>query len=323
MAKEVPGTVETSGAAHRSTVIVTRPKEDATPLIESLRERGHAVVAFPVLGIEPVDDARALAATMARIPAYRLVVFVSPNAIRHALAYRTESWPREVMIAVMGPGSVAALEGLGIGAPEVEVLSPSDSHRPLPDASGTAGPHRRAGRDSGAPRDLPTPVPAFDTEAIDKAGHAPSLRRFDSEALLATLEATLGTQAGFDGRVLIVRGNGGRAWFADQLRERGIAVDEIESYRRVRPTPDPVAVAALRRLFSDHADAIFIVTSSEGLANLVAMVEAALGSAAREWLFNQLIVASHARIAEQARRMGFSKLKSAAPGDEGMVAAIE
>ena len=107
------------------------------------------------------------------------------------------------------------------------------------------------------------------------------------------------------------------------MRERGIAVDEIESYRRVRPTPDPVAAAALRRLFSDDADAIFIVTSSEGLANLVAMVEVVLGSAAREWLFSQLIVASHARIVEKARRMGFSKLRSAAPGDRGIVAAIE
>ena len=297
MDKEITGTADTAGAAQRSTVIVTRPKEDAAPLIELLRERGHAVIAFPVLGIEPVDDARALAARMARVAAYRLVVFVSPNAIRHALAYRTEAWPRDVTVGAMGPGSVATLATLGIRAPAVEVVSPPDFPPPPPDTSGPAG-HNRA-------------------------GDARSLRRFDSEALLAALDAKLGLRAGFGGRVLIVRGNGGRAWFADRLRERGIAVDEIESYRRELPAPDPVAVAALKRLFANDAHAIFIVTSSEGLANLVAMVETALGAVARKWLFNQMIVASHARIAEKARRTGFFSLRCAAPGDRGLVAAIE
>lgn len=291
-----------AGAAHRSTVVVTRPGEDAVPLIELLRERGHAVVAFPVLAIGSVEDQRTLAATMACISAYRLVLFVSPNAIRHALAHRTQAWPREVTIAVMGPGSVAALAALGIGAPEVEVVSPS-------------GPHR--------PQAAVLPGPSHGSAAPGSAGDEPAFRRFDSEALLATLEERLGLDAGFDGRVLIVRGNGGRPWMADRLRERGIAVDEIESYRRMRPTPDRVAAAELRRLSGADADAIFVVTSSEGLGNLAAMVEAVLGSAGREWLFKQTIVASHARIAEKARRLGFSKLKLAAPGDRGIVAAIE
>ena len=288
---------ETAETAHRSTVVVTRPTDDAAPLIDLLRDRGHEVVAFPVLGIEPVDDTRMLAATMARIADYRLVVFVSPNAIRQAIAHRTVPWPTDVTIAVMGPGSVAALEALGIAAPDVRVLSPQTNH-----------PHND---------------PPVEREAVDAAGNSPALRRYDSEALLATLEATMGMDAGFDGRVLIVRGNGGRAWFADRLRERGIAVDEIQSYRRVRPEPDEASASRLRQLFRDDADAVFIVTSSEGLTNLVAMVEGVIGSEARAWLFNTRIVATHARIAEKARRAGFSKILSADTGDRGIVAAIE
>ena len=295
-------TSDTTGKARRSTVIVTRPREDASPLIERLRERGHQIIAFPVLAIEPVADARALAATMACISGYRLVIFVSPNAIRRALAHRTQPWPREVTIAVMGPGSVAELAALGVGAPQVQVVAPPGA--PRSQAAASRGPARAS--------EAPGPV-----------GDGLALQRFDSEALLATLDQKLGLDAGFDGRVLIVRGNGGRPWMADRLRERGIAVDEIESYRRVRPIPDRVAAAALRRLVGDDADAIFIVTSSEGLGNLVAMIDALLGSAGAEWLFKQTIVASHARIAEKALRMGFSKLKSAAPGDRGLVAAIE
>ncbi len=288
-----------AATAQRSTVIVTRPAQDAAPLIDLLRERGHEVIAFPVLGIEPVADAGALAVTMARIEDYRLVVFVSPNAIRHALAHRSDAWPRDVTIAVMGPGSVAALQDLGITAPDVRIVSPADAR----------GEHAVAA-------DPPSSVSS-------------SLRRYDSEALLAALDAAIGLHAGFEGRVLIVRGNGGRTWFADRLRERGIAVDEIESYRRVMPEPDAASSSALRRLFLDDAHAAFIVTSSEGLLNLVAMVEAVLHpdaaelAQARAWLFRQRIVAPHARIAEKARRMGFSTISLAAPDVSGIVAAIE
>ena len=289
--------------ARRSTVIVTRPKGDAAPLIEMLRDRGHEVVAFPVLGIEPVDDAQALAAAMARIDRYRLVVFVSPNAIRHAVALRTQAWPHAVAVAAMGPGSVAALDALGIASPAIRVVSPADS--PVEQVMSAD-----AGSDAGADA-------------------APSLRRYDSEALLAALDATLGLRRGFEGRVLIVRGNGGRAWFADRLRERGIAVDEVESYRRVRPEPDAASAAALRRLYRDDAPAIFIVTSSEGLSNLVAMLEVLLASEghevaqARQWLLKQRIVAPHARIAEKARRAGFCDVSLAESGDSGIAAAIE
>ncbi len=290
---------DTAASAQRSTVVVTRPAQDAAPLIEMLRERGHEVVAFPVLGIEPVADARALAARMARIEDYRLVAFVSPNAIRHALAHRSDAWPRGVTIAVMGPGSVAVLDDLGITSSDVRIVSPADArseHTVAEDA-------------------LPS--------ATSSSG------RYDSEALLVALDSAIGLHAGFEGRVLIIRGNAGRAWFADRLRERGIAVDEIESYRRVMPAPDAASSSALRRLFRTDARATFIVTSSEALLNLVAMVATVLephasdAPQARAWLFRQRIVAPHARIAEKARRMGFSMISLAAPGVSGVVAAIE
>jgi uroporphyrinogen III methyltransferase/synthase len=276
-------------------VIVTRPAGDAMPLIDLLREQGREVIAFPVLGIEPVDDATRLSETMARLSDYRLVVFVSPNAIRHAIAHLRGPWPRDVTIAVMGPGSIAALGALGITAPDVRIVSPADG-------AGVQG---------------------------DASDAAASLRRYDSEALLAALDRTLALHAGFDGRVLIVRGNGGRAWFADRLRERGIAADEVESYRRVKPDPDAASTIALRRLFREDREAIFVVTSSEGLTNLIAMVEGVLeadgspGHAVRDWVLGCPLVAPHARIAEKARRMGFSKAVLAEPGDAGIAATIE
>lgn len=274
----------------QATVIVTRPAQDAQFLIDALRARGRTVLPLPVIAIRPVDDPSALARTMARITDYRLVVFVSPNAIRQALAHRSGAWPRDVTIGVMGPGSVATLAASGIAAPGNEVVAPAPSGGP-----------------GGIRND-----------------------RFDSEALFATLDATLGLSHDFEGRVLIVRGNGGRAWFADRLQSLGIAVDEVEAYRRVCPEVDAVASLALTRLFTARLPAVFVVTSSEGVGNLMSIVERAIarGAAAssqdvESWLFGMPIVASHRRIAETARRAGFSRVALCGPGDVGVLAAIE
>ncbi len=265
----------------RATLFVTRPAGDAHALIEALRRRKRSVVALPVLGIEPVDDASELDRTMARVGDYRLVVFVSPNAIRQALAHRVGPWPPEVAIGVMGPGSVAALRTLGIAQPAHRIVSPS----PVETAQSTNA-------------------------------------RFDSEALFAALDAALQLTREFAGRVLILRGNGGRAWFADRLRGVGIAVDEVEAYRRVRPVVAPEAAAALHDLAASRSPAIFVVTSSEGVANLIALVDDAVVDG-REWLLGCTVLAPHARIGEQARAWGFTRIALCAPGDAGIVAAIE
>lgn len=270
-----------------STIVVTRPLDDAATLAGALRHRGHDVVVFPVLGIEPVDDPEPLDNALARLADYGLVVFVSPNAIRHAVARLPGAWPHAVAIGVMGPGSVAALAALGIAAPARTVVSPRD------------------GMVSGDPTGP----------------------RFDSEALVAALGPAIGLGQGFAGRVLIVRGNGGRAWLGERLRALGLAVDEVESYRRTQP-PVPVDAAdGLRRLFADDGEATFVVTSSEGLDHLVTMVvDGVLAgvdtSRASAWLHRQPIVAPHARIAEKARSLGFTDVSLTGPGDAGITAAI-
>ncbi len=285
----VPGASTSQGIDPRPTLIVTRPAQDARALIAALRARGRDVVALPVIAIEAAADPSTLATTMAHVEDYRLVVFVSPNAIRQALAQRVDEWPIAVPIGVMGPGSVETLKALGIAGPTHRVIDPRVSTRP------------------------------------DAAGD-----RFDSEALFAALDDALGLSRDFEGRVLILRGNGGRAWFAERLRSLGIAVDEVAAYRRVRPDADADAAERLRRLFAARDRPVFIVTSSEGIANLLAIVERALaddGSApladVRSWLLGCRLLAPHRRIAEKAHETGFSEVSVCAPGDAGILAAIE
>lgn len=88
-------------------VLVTRPEHQSSDLVEAITACGGSVVLFPVLQIEPrdslsvVDDASAL-----HDP--DIVVFVSPNAVRHGLAYAGAA-----QIAVIGPATARAIEAAG------------------------------------------------------------------------------------------------------------------------------------------------------------------------------------------------------------------
>ena len=279
----IPGRVDPD-----ATLVVTRPEDDARALVDALRARGRDVVLLPVLAIRPADDEAALVRAMADVPDYRLVVFVSPNAIRHGLARRPAPWPERTAIGVMGPGSVEALAVHGLLAPAYRIVAPAGADR--------------AGGDGD----------------------------FDSEALYRALEAAIGIGPGFGGRVLLVRGQGGRGWLADRLRSMNIAVDEVEAYRRVRPRASAEAASRLRGLFDAGRSPVFVVTSSEGVGHLQTIVEEAVAgdrpddsAAVREWLLDATILAPHRRIAETARAMLFRHIVMCAPGNRGIVAAIE
>ncbi len=106
--------------------------------------------------------------------------------------------------------------------------------------------------------------------ALQERGLAPDLvpaDRYDSEALLALPEFQESAVSGQ--RVLILRGEGGRELLADTLYARGAEVEYAEVYRRVRPGIDPGKL--LEPLAKGEVDVI-IVTSGEGLRNLLDMV---------------------------------------------------
>ncbi len=139
---------------------------------------------------------------------------------------------------------------------------------------------------------------------------APS-ERFDSEGLLdlPELKQVEGK------RVVIFRGEGGRELLGETLAARGAAVEYAECYRRGRPHADAAPLLAWcgRR----ELDA-FTVTSSEGLANLHAM----LGEAGRRCLEDTPLFAPHERIAAAARALGVRTVVLTGPGDEGLIAGL-
>jgi uroporphyrinogen-III synthase len=129
-------------------------------------------------------------------------------------------------------------------------------------------------------------------------------RSADSEGLLASPEL----QAMAGQRVLIVRGEGGRAFLGDSLRSRGATVEYAECYRRAGPPQDATALLASWR--AGAVDGL-TVSSAEALDNLMALESG--------WLERVPLFVPHARVAEHARHRGAREVVLAGPSDADMI----
>lgn len=245
-------------------LIVTRPAAQAVDWIRQFSALGLAAHALPLIRIEPAADPAPLIAAWQRLSSYRLVMFVSSNAVDHffAAGVGVAVWPGEVRAGATGPGTSSALRRAGVPPPLLVE----------PDA------------DSG---------------------------QFDSEALWAQLQAM--PWAGR--RALVVRGEGGRDWLADVLREHGAHVDFVVAYRRVAPQLDPAGQHLLAAALRGPAAHLWLFSSSEAVANLRTLVPDA------DWS-RSLALASHPRVAQAARGLGFGDVRVAAPSVQAVVHCV-
>ena len=137
---------------------------------------------------------------------------------------------------------------------------------------------------------------------------------FNSEALLAlpALQQVKGQ------RIIILRGEDGRALLGDTLSERGAEVSYANLYRRVQPEVD---AATIKQLVEHTAVDIIVTTSGEGLENLCAM----LGETYRAWLCRLPLVVVHQRLCDRARQLGFTAevLIAREPADEAILECIQ
>lgn len=118
--------------------------------------------------------------------------------------------------------------------------------------------------------------------------------RFDSEALWAAC-----ADQGWTGRdVWIVRGQGGRDWFASTLAAQGARVHPVAAYVRGAPGWSDEARALCARALAAPAGWAWHFSSSEAIGRLAA----ARGGAS---LGDAVALATHPRIAESARAAGF------------------
>ncbi|MBU3630634.1 uroporphyrinogen-III synthase [Polynucleobacter sp. AP-Melu-500A-A1] len=137
--------------------------------------------------------------------------------------------------------------------------------------------------------------------------------RWDSEGLWQELQSLGWNWQGK--RVIIFKGEGGRDWMADTLKNAGAQVDEISSYTRVPLDIDNPAWDSIHKL--DFSKSLWLLTSSEAVRYL--------GSVIQDQFTQNFSSASalcpHHNIADAADEIGFGEVFTTEPGDESLVKA--
>lgn len=106
-------------------LLVTRPREQAVALVRAIEAAGGTARVLPTLEIGPVADSLPLDAALASLTQYGLVIFVSANAVREALArcaaLGLPGLDRIALAAAPGPATAAALTASGVAEVVVPV----------------------------------------------------------------------------------------------------------------------------------------------------------------------------------------------------------
>jgi uroporphyrinogen-III synthase len=95
---------------------VTRPRDQAGPLVRRLEDLGHEVVECPLIEIEPLSEPVA-------VEGYEWVVVTSPNGARELVSRASGDLP---MVAAVGPGTAETLRELGVEPAFVPRVSSQD-----------------------------------------------------------------------------------------------------------------------------------------------------------------------------------------------------
>jgi len=175
-------------------------------------------------------------------------------------------------------------------------LRPPGSAWPAHVLAGSTGPGTSAAlREAGVPQ----------AALIEPLGEV-----FDSEALWERLRLR-----DWQGRrVLVVRGEGGRDWLAEQLGRCGARVEFVAAYRRGLPRLDAAAQALLDAALAVPQQHLWSFSSSQAVAHLRQLRPAANWSGCAA-------VAPHPRIAEALRCLGFGQVRLVAVGAAALAAS--
>jgi uroporphyrinogen-III synthase len=241
--------------------LVTRPLAQNAELCAAIRAAGGRAIGLPLLRIEPVSSPGGAEQAHHMLADSDLAIFVSANAVRHALAGLRAGgydWPVALRCLAIGTATRRALDEAGVAA--------------------------HAGR-----------------------------MAMDSEELIA--HELLEQPAGL--RVVLVKGEGGRALIATQLRERGAELTEWVVYRRC---PEAVDARAFGTLLHEHGINVLLAANGETLELLLGLL-ARVGAGTIPP--DTPIVVPGERVAGIASRAGYPCVEVAANAtDTAMLAAL-
>ena len=142
--------------------------------------------------------------------------------------------------------------------------------------------------------------------------------RWDSEGLWEVLN-TLGWDWS-QKKVVVFKGEGGRDWLAQTLKDAGAKVELISVYERIPLGTDSPEWESIFQM--DFAQSLWLLTSSEAVRYLGGVIQGPFNQAKKTLLYASAIC-PHQNIGEAAKAIGFGKVFICEPGDEALVKASQ
>jgi len=237
---------------------------------------------------QPQADAWSLELRAHGVPAHALPLLQIEHAAEPAARDAWRSLERYALVVFVSPNAVQSFFA----------LQPVGAAWPATTQAASTGPGTtQALREAGVSA----------AQVVEPAREA---AQFDSEALWQRLRERAWMQA----RVLVVRGDGGREWLGDKMRDAGAQIEFVRAYRRVLPQWSAEQQALVERALTAPQHTVWLLSSSQATANLLALLPQESWQAAQAW-------ATHERIAEAARAMGFGAVHTVAPTQQAVVDA--
>jgi len=99
----------TNNALNTLSVLVTRPAHQAEGFCQLVENAGGKAIRFPVITITAVAENPALTQQIENIAQYDYAIFISTNAVHHAISHLPKGLPADLRIAAVGKKTAASL----------------------------------------------------------------------------------------------------------------------------------------------------------------------------------------------------------------------
>jgi len=270
-------------------VIITRPAGDSHAWVDALQAAGYTASALPLIEVGPARHSQAVAQAWAQWLSFQAVMFVSAQAVRYFFESQPAgyTWANGPRCWATGPGTHKAL--LQAGVPETSIDSPAA------DAA------------------------QFDSEALwqrvasqVKAGQ-PVLIVRGNDALSDAADAEADNNSEQAEHSSAPTGTG-RDWLAQQLQAAGASAQFVVAYERRAPAWSAEQQALAAQAAADGT--VWCFSSSQAIHHLAQAMPSQSWAKAR-------CIATHPRIAETARSLGFGEIQMSKPSLADLLVSLE
>ena len=276
-------------------VIVTRPETDAQAWLDAIQKAGHEAVYLPLIEIGPAPDTQAVDLAWQQWPRWQAVMFVSAQAVRMFFAQRPmQAGPR---FWATGPGTRQALIEAGVAANAIDAPN-ADS----------------AQFDSEALWQVVSPSLKKQVPVLIVRGNEDSLDSNPTLTANANANANASANSNPSNKQPVNPQGVGRDWLAQQIIQAGASVEFVVTYSRRPPQWSAPQLEIAKQAASDGS--VWCFSSSQAVLHLQAQLPNVQWNKA-------CCVATHARIAQTARDVGFVHVVQTRPVLSDVLASLE